>query len=166
MSLRSRVEATIRNRVARVLVAIALIAAGAWAFFPHLAYRIAPTAFVNSELVRVTAPIAGRLATDLPRRGAIIDQPTTLNIVEALSSDRRHLLDLEQQTTVANDRAALAKQQLNDIAVADRDLQARIDSYRTGTIQRLEQEVVEAQAEKVACLAENAQRRTVRTRLE
>ncbi len=166
MSFRSTVEAAIRNRTARVLLAVVLIAAGAWAFFPHLAYRIAPTAFVNSELVRVTAPIAGRLAVDLPRRGAIIEQPTTLNIVEALSSDRRHLLDLEQQTTVAKDRAELAKRQLTDIANSDRDLQARIDSYRTGTIQRLDQEVVEAQAEKVACLAENQQRRTVRSRLE
>jgi hypothetical protein len=40
------------------LLALVLIVVGAWAFFPHLAYRIAPTAFVNSELVQVTAPIA------------------------------------------------------------------------------------------------------------
>ena len=39
-------------------------------------------------------------------------------------------------------------------------------SYRSGTILRLDQEVVEAQAEKAACLAENEQRRNVRTRLE
>jgi hypothetical protein len=71
MSLSATVEAIIRNRVARVLLALALILVGAWAFLPHLAYRIAPTAFVNSELVRVTAPIAGRLSPDLPRRGEI-----------------------------------------------------------------------------------------------
>ena len=101
MSLSATVEAIIRNRVARVLLALALILVGAWAFLPHLAYRIAPTAFVNSELVRVTAPIAGRLSPDLPRRGEIIDRSMTLDLVEALSSDRRHLLDLEQQGAVA-----------------------------------------------------------------
>ena len=167
MSLSGTVETIIRSRLVRVLLACALIAVGAWAFLPHLAYRIAPTAFVNSELVRVTAPIAGRLSPDLPRRGEIIDRSTTVNLVEALSSDRRHLLDLEQQSAVAKDRAELAKRQLTEIEAADGELRSRIEvRYRSGTIQRLDQEVVEAQAEKVACLAENEQRRNVRTRLE
>ena len=166
MSLSSSVETLIRSQLVRILLALALIIVGGWAFLPHLAYRIAPTAFVNSELVRVTAPIAGRLSPDLPRRGEIIDRPTTVNLVEALSSDRRHLLDLEQQSAVAKDRAELAKRQLADIEAADGDLRSRIESYRSGTIQRLDQEVVEAQAEKAACLAENEQRRHVRTRLE
>jgi hypothetical protein len=166
MSLSGTVETVIRNRVARVLLALALIVVGVWAFLPHLAYRVAPTAFVNSELVRVTAPMAGRLSSDLPRRGEIIDRLMTVNLVEAQSSDRRHLLDLEQQGAVAKDRAELAKRQLTDIASADRDLQRRIESYQAGTVQRLDQEVVEAQAEKVACLAENEQRRNVRSRLE
>ena len=166
MSLLGSVERVIRSRHARILLALVLIVVGAWAFFPHLAYRIAPTAFVNSELVRVTAPIAGRLSPDLPHRGEIIDRRTTLNLVEALSSDRRHLLDLEQQSAVAKDRAGLAKNQLADVETSDRELRGRIDSYRSGTIQRLDQEIVEAQAEKAACLAENEQRRSVRARLE
>src|ERR1700733_8141719 len=115
MSLSSTVETIIRSRLVRVLLACALIIVGGWAFLPHLAYRIAPTAFVNSELVRVTAPMAGRLSPDLPRRGEIIDHSTTVHLVEALSSDRRHLPDLEQQSAVAKDRAELAKRQLADI---------------------------------------------------
>ena len=141
MSLSSTIETIIRSRLVRVLLACALIVVGAWAFLPHLAYRIAPTAFVNSELVRVTAPMAGRLSPDLPRRGELIDHSTTVHLVEALSSDRRHLLDLEQQSAVAKDRAELAKRQLADIETADRELRSRIDSYRSGTIQRLDQEI-------------------------
>jgi len=166
MSFSGAVETVIRNRLVRILLALTLIGVGAWAFFPHLAYRIAPAAFVNSELVRVTAPIAGRLSPDLPRRGEIIDRPTTVNLVEALSSDRRHLLDLEQQSAVAKDRAELARRQLADIEAADGDLKGRVEWYRSGTIQRLDQEVAEAQAEKAACLAENEQRRDVRSRME
>jgi len=165
MSFSSTVEKIIRSRLVRILLALVLVGIGAWAFLPHLAYRIAPTAFVNSELVRVTAPIAGRLSPDLPRRGEII-RPTTVDLVEALSSDRRHLLDLEQQSAVAKDRAELARRQLADIEAADGELRNRIESYRSGTIQRLDQEVVEAQAEKAACLAENEQRRDVRSRME
>jgi hypothetical protein len=103
------VERLVRSRIARLMLALALIALGAWAFLPHVVYRIAPTAFVNAELVRVTAPIAGRLSRDLPRRGDIIEHPITVNLIETLSADRRHLLDLEQQSAVAKDRAELAK---------------------------------------------------------
>jgi len=42
MSISGAVEAVIRNRLVRILLALALIAVGAWAFLPHLAYRIAP----------------------------------------------------------------------------------------------------------------------------
>src|SRR5690349_20800067 len=122
MSLSGSVETLIRSRIVRILLALALIVAGAWAFLPHVAYRIAPTAFVNSELVRVTAPMAGRLSPDLPRRGEIIERATTVKLVEALSSDRRHLFDLEQRGAVAKDRAELARRQLNEIDAADRDL--------------------------------------------
>ena len=60
------VERLVRSRIVRLMLALSLlIALGAWAFLPHVVYRIAPTAFVNAELVRVTAPIAGRLATSL-----------------------------------------------------------------------------------------------------
>ena len=166
MSLSGSVETLIRSRIVRILLALALIVVGAWAFLPYVAYRIAPTAFVNSELVRVTAPMAGRLSPDLPRRGEIIDLATTVKLVEALSSDRRHLFDLEQRGAVAKDRAELARRQLTEIDAADRDLKSRTESYRSGTIQRLDQEVAEAEAEKASCLAENAQRRDVRSRME
>ena len=115
MSPSGTVETLIRSRLVRILLAFALIAVGAWAFLPHIAYRIAPSAFVNAELVRVNAPIAGRLSPDLPRKGEIIDHSITVNLVEALSADRRHLLDLEQQGAVAKDRAELAKRQLAEI---------------------------------------------------
>jgi len=160
------VERLVRSRMVRLALALVLIVVGVWTFLPHVVYRIAPTAFVNAELVRVTAPIAGRLSADLPRKGEIIDRSITVNLVKALSADRRHLLDLEQQSAVAKDRAELAKQQLAEVEEKDRDLQIRTGSYQSGTIQRLGQQVVEAEAEKTGCLAENEQRRDVRSRME
>ena len=160
------VERLVRSRMVRLALALVLIVVGVWTFLPHVVYRIAPTAFVNAELVRVTAPIAGRLSADLPRKGEIIDRSITVNLVKALSADRRHLLDLEQQSAVAKDRAKLAKQQLAEVEEKDRDLQIRTGSYQSGTIQRLGQQIVEAEAEKTGCLAENEQRRDVRSRME
>jgi multidrug resistance efflux pump len=164
--LSTAVERFVRSRLVRLLLALVLIVLSAWAFLPHLAYRIAPTAFVNAELVRVTAPLAGRLARDLPRKGDIIDHSITANLTETLSPDRRHLLDLEQQSAVAKDRADLAKRQLAEIATVDRELETRTESYRSGMIQRLGEEIAEAEAEKTGCLAEVHQRRDIGSRME
>jgi multidrug resistance efflux pump len=165
-SLSSTVERLVRSRRARLLLAIALIGVSAWAFFPHVAYRIAPTAFVNAELVRVAAPMAGRLSRDLPRRGDIIDHTVTVNLTETLSPDRRHFLDLEQQGTVAKEHADLAKRQLAEVAKQDGELESRTTSYQSGIIERIGQEIAEAEAEKTGCLAEVDQRRDVGSRMQ
>ncbi|MET0709277.1 MAG: HlyD family secretion protein, partial [Tardiphaga sp.] len=160
------VERLVRSRRARLLLAITLIGIGAWTFVPHVAYRIAPTAFVNAELVRVAAPMAGRLSRDLPRKGDIIEQAVTVNLTETLSPDRRHFLDLEEQMTVAKERASLAKRQLAEITELDGKLEIRAQSYQSGMVERIGQEIVEAEAEKTGCLAEVNQRRDVGSRME
>jgi hypothetical protein len=72
-------EPLVQNRPVRVLPALALIAVSAWAFFPHVAYRIAPTAFVNAELVPVAVPIADiierTISVTLPKRFPQIAAP-------------------------------------------------------------------------------------------
>jgi multidrug resistance efflux pump len=164
--LSSTAERLVRSRSARLFLAMALIGVSAWAFFPHVAYRIAPTAFVNAELVRVAAPMAGRLSKDLPRKGDIIERTITVNLTETLSPDRRHFFDLEQQSTIAKDRADLAKRQLAEVAKLDNELETRTNLYRSGMIERIGQEITEAEAEKLGCLAEVNQRRDVGSRME
>jgi hypothetical protein len=160
------VERLARNRLARILLATALIATASWALFPHLAYRIASTAFVNAELVRVTAPMAGRLSKDLPRKGDMIDHPITVNLTEALSPDQRHTQDLEQQSSAAKERADLSKRQLDEIARFDGQLETRIGLYRFAMVERIDREIAEAEAERTGCLAEAQQRHDIGSRME
>jgi multidrug resistance efflux pump len=159
------IEGFVRSWRVRVSLAGTLLVLSGWAFFPHLAYRIAPVAFVNAELMRVTAPIPGRLAQDLPRKGDTIDHSMTVNLIDTLSPDRRHLFDLEQQVAVAKGRAELAKRQLDEIASVDRELQVRTNNYQDGMMERLGKEIVEAEAEKAGCLAEVSQRRDIGARM-
>jgi multidrug resistance efflux pump len=159
------IEGFVRSWRVRVSLAGTLLVLSGWAFFPHLAYRIAPVAFVNAELIRVTAPIPGRLAQDLPRKGDTIDHSMTVNLIDTLSPDRRHLFDLEQQVAVAKGRAELAKRQLDEIASVDRELQVRTNNYQDGMMERLGKEIVEAEAEKAGCLAEVSQRRDIGARM-
>jgi multidrug resistance efflux pump len=164
--LPASIEGLVRSRRVRLLLALTVLALSGWAFLPHLVYRIAPTAFVNAELVRVTAPMAGRLARDLPRKGDMIDHSITVNLTETLAPDRRHLSDLEQQRAVAKDRAELAKRQIAEVATIDRELEIRTNAYQNGMVQRLNQEIVEAKAEKAGCLAEVYQRRAIGSRMQ
>jgi multidrug resistance efflux pump len=166
VSTRDNLQQVIRSRVARVALALMLIALSAWAFVPYIAYRIAPSAFVNAELLRVAAPIAGRLAHDLPRKGDFIEQPVTVNLIESRSPDRRHLLDLERQHAVAEEQAALARNQLKEISAADGELEGRVLAYRDGMIRRLSNEIAESEAEKAGCRAEAQRRQEVGSRME
>jgi hypothetical protein len=156
----------VRSRWARIALASSLIALSAWAFLPYLGYRIASSAFVNAELIRVAAPIAGQLTRDLPRKGDVIERAKPVTLINALSLDQRHLLHLASQHAVAKERAALAHRQLAEIATVDDELARRTKVYRDRMIARLQHERDETNAEMTGCLAEATQRRDVGSRME
>jgi multidrug resistance efflux pump len=133
---------------------------------PYITYRIAPSAFVNAALLRVSAPISGRLTQDLPHKGDFIDKPITVSLITSLSPDRRHLLDLERDLAVSEEHAALARKQLQEIALADSKLEKRIDAYRDAMVKKLTDQVAEVEAEANGCLAEAHQRQDVGSRME
>jgi hypothetical protein len=110
--------------------------------------------------------MSGRLSKDLPRKGDFINQTSTVNLTETISPDRRHFMGLEPQHAVAKSRADLAERQLSEIVQLDAELQTRTTSYRSGMIERIGQEIAEAEAEKLGCLAEVQQRRDVGSRME
>ncbi|HZP71460.1 MAG TPA: HlyD family secretion protein [Pseudolabrys sp.] len=166
MRISTFVERAVRNRVVRVSLATLLLAASAWAFGPYVGSRVGSSAFVNAELTRVTSPFAGRLTTDLPRRGEFIAQARTVTLVEALAPDQRHLFDLRQQYTVANERAQLTRAQLDEIKSVDHGLGDRAEAYKTGVVNRISREIEEASAENAGCLAEVEQRREIGSRME
>jgi multidrug resistance efflux pump len=159
-------ESFIRSRRFRLGLAVLFIALSAWAFVPYIAYRIAPSAFINAELNRVTAPIAGRLTQNLPRKGEFIAQPEKVTLIDSMAPDRRHLLDIERQYAAVKGNAELARGQIGEISAADAELARRTDAYQAGMVDRLGHEIEEADAEKVGCLAEASQRRDVGSRME
>jgi multidrug resistance efflux pump len=156
----------VRARWARISLAVALIASSAWAFLPYLNYRIASSAFVNSELLRVAAPIAGQLSIDLPRKGDFIEHRAALPLVEARAPDHGHLFHLQSQNTMAKERADLARKQLQQLDLTDLELAKRLDIHHRGIVAKLAYELEEARAEKSGCSAELVLRRDVGGRLD
>ena len=126
-----KAENLIRQRFVRIGLAVALLATAGWAFLPYVTHRVAASAFVNSELLRVTAPFSGRLSQTMPRQGDFIPRSTSLNLIQTLSPDRRRLLDLQLQYELARQTSELAQRQLAEIATFDAELAKRSEAYRT-----------------------------------
>lgn len=159
-------ESFIRKRFARLALALLLMATAGWAFLPYVTHRVAASAFVNSELVRVTAPFAGRLTNSLPRQGDFIDSAKSVNLIEALSPDRRHLFDLQLQYALAKKTGELAQHHLQEIASLDTELARRTELYRRSVVDQIAHEGMEAEAERAGCIEELKQRDEVGLRME
>jgi multidrug resistance efflux pump len=159
------VERLVRKRYARIGLALVLIGVAGWAFLPYVTHRVAASAFVNSELVRVTAPFAGRLSQTLPHKGDLIDTSASWNLVEALSPDRRHLLDLQSQYALAQETGALARRQLKEISALDSELANRFKAYQLAILDQIRHEVAEAEADRTGCIQELKQRNEIGLRM-
>lgn len=154
-------ERFLRSRYSRWAFALILIGVSAWAFAPYILYRVASSAFVNASLTRITAPIPGRLAETLPKPGDLLDQPLSVPLIEALSPDRSHLLDLQRQHVLAKRNSELVDSQLEEISALDKTMSKRVKTYHDGSVKRLEREIAETKAEREGCLAELKQLRIV-----
>lgn len=137
-----------------------------WSLAPFISYRVSSSAFVNAEIRRVTAPIAGQLTSELPGKGEFIAHPAKLTLIKSYTSDRRRLLDLERQQAEANEKVALATKQLTELAEMDRDLEQRMSAYRDGITKRLTFEINEAAAEEKGCLTEAHYRHDISSRFK
>lgn len=153
-------------RYVRISFAVFLLALAAWTFSPYLAYRISSSAFINSEVVRVKAPIPGILADNLPYTGEYIGETSNLALIKSASSDRRQLVDLQAQRDAAKARSELDQKQIAEVAAADAALGKQLSDYKAGMAKRIGLEIAEAKAEKSGCHAEEEQRRLIGERLQ
>ncbi len=150
-------EGLTRSRSARVALACGLIGFGAWEFMPYLTNRVASSAYVNAEIVRVTAPIRGRLSAKLPGKGAFIAEDRPITLIEAQVADRRQLGVFEQQFAVAIAQIDLAKQHLTEIEAADSRLLERAGQHQAAILSEMAAEIAEAEADVLACTIERAE---------
>jgi multidrug resistance efflux pump len=156
----------IRSRAVRIALAAMLIVAGAWAFVPYLFHRVSASAFVNAELIRVTAPISGKLSEHMPRPGDIAPEAKAVPLVQATSPDNRHLFDLQKQYAIAKENAALVARQLEEVEKLDAEFARRTDAFQQAVVERLSLEIAEGESEKKGCRAEVKQRQDVGTRMD
>jgi multidrug resistance efflux pump len=166
MSNPANMRSIFSTRRVRIVVALLLIGLSIWGLAPYVAYRVSSSAFINAEMMRVTAPIPGYLSSELPHKGEFIDRASKLTLIRSYAVDRRRLVELETQQSAAKERLAFDNKQLTEIASLDSELEKRTRAYREGMITRLGHEITEAEAESAGCLKEDLHRRDIGTRLQ
>jgi multidrug resistance efflux pump len=164
--VRDRFEELIRGRTPRIALAGILLGVGAWSFFPYVVYKVAPTAFINAQLIRITAPINGQLTQDLPRKGNLTDPSISTRLIQSITIDRSRLVEVEQQYEDAKAKANLATAQISELAAADRSFTERIEVYQAALKNRLDSEIREVQVELKACRQEEEVKRGAVNRAE
>lgn len=150
-------EKVFRSRIARAVLAAAIIAVGVWGFAPYVLKDVATSAYVNAELTRVTTPVAGVLTGGLPQEGAYLSRDARLQLVTARTPNRQRLDELEQQEALAASTVALMEAQLAEIARDDRTLAGRSAVFRTASLDRLGGRLREAEAQAAACEARRSE---------
>jgi multidrug resistance efflux pump len=160
------IRSFIRARASRIALAVLLIAVGLWAFAPFAVYRVSSSAFINSEVMRITAPIPGYLSSELPHKGQYIAEPEKLTLIKSYAADRQRLVEMEGQQRTAKERAQFAEKQLAEIAVLDAELAKRMDAYRDSMLKRIDREIAEAEAEKTGCFAEVKHREVIGSKMQ
>ncbi len=149
-----RFEAIIRSRRARLALAIAMAAAGLWAFAPYVASEVGGEAYVDAPLIRIASPIAGVAAAALPAAGTPIARSRRLRLVTARSLDDGILGALLGEAGALTAAEELARRQIAELAIADRRLAARAGAFGAAAEARLAAAAAAARADVVACTAE------------
>ena len=166
MSGKWRIEDLIRNRAARITLALALLGAGAWAFVPYIAYKVAPAAYVNAELIRITAPINGQLTQELPHKGDYFGTPVKKRLIESNTIDQSGLVSLERQYDEYKAKADLASSQISELITADQAFTKRMAGYQSALASREDAEISQVERELKACRDAELAKRSALERAE
>lgn len=147
------------RRSSRILFGVGLLAAAAYAFAPHLSNRISTAAVINSEVIRIVAPIDGIADERLPPAGTVLAAGGIRPMVRRLVEDDRELHRLAHDLTLVRAQIAEARAGLAQLEAHDRTLAERASVHARATRARLDAEIAEARAEHAGAEAAIAQAR-------
>jgi multidrug resistance efflux pump len=149
----------------RLALAGAILLIVAAAVLPYLFNYVSYSAFVNAELVRISAPISGAVAHALPADGEYISEDRKLDLLEAVAPDRHRLAELEQQRASALEQVDLARSQLSAIETREAALKERAQSFRSFAQAITVQDAALYEAELATCRVEEQKLRDDRDRM-
>lgn len=161
-----RFETLIRSNQVRVAVATSMAALGLWAFAPYVTSEVGGEAFVNAPIIRMAAPIAGIVASDLPPPGSAIAATRTARLVAARVLDTGPLAGLKGSQAALISARALALRQIAELTAAGARAASRSARFGVAASARLAATTRAANEALAACEAEAAEAVLQRDRIE
>lgn len=154
----------VRSRRARLALVTGLSAFGIWAFAPHVLSDISTEASVNAPLIRITAPVDGRVAA-LPPLGTSFGFPEAIGPVDP-STDTGALGELMSEADLADSARDLAERQLRELDAERARLRSRVATFSNAAVQRSTAALAGARAEAAACAADVLEKQQALSRAE
>jgi multidrug resistance efflux pump len=145
--------------LARIGLAVALIAAGAAIYGPQLIYTTSSDGVLNARIITITSPIEGRIAAAPPAEGTVLSAATPVATVENPIVDRGRLVDLETTRGRTASDLRSAKHLVEALTAQIGALDGQKQQYLAATVTRLSLALKEAQADATAAAATAADTR-------
>ena len=141
------------RRFNRMLLGVGLLGAAGYAFAPHLTNRISTAAVINSEVIRIVAPLDGLADERLPGPGVVLAAAEARPLVRRIVQEDRELHRLAHDLALVRAQAAEARRGLDQLDAHDRALEDRARVHGEAARARLAAERAEAVAEHAGSLA-------------
>lgn len=137
----------LRSAKSRLFVGIAVFAVAASAFLPHATYRISTDAIVTAEILRLATPIDGYVAPVMPASGDRLEAGNPIALVADPNPDTREMRRLEQEIAAAEARRDAVRAMLEEMRSMRERLEDRARRFALASVERLREEIGEAEAE-------------------
>jgi multidrug resistance efflux pump len=145
------------RRFSRIVLGVGLLGAAGYAFAPHLTNRISTAAVVNSEVVRILAPIDGIADAHLPAPGVALAAGSTRPVVHRLVAEQRERHRLAHDLALVRTQIAETQQGLARLDAHDAELARRAALHAAAVRDKLAAEIAETRAELAGAEAAVAQ---------
>jgi len=145
----------LKSRLIKSAIGLALVAAVGWMPAKRLFQVSSVEAVVNARLVTVRAPISGIVAggADLLQVGDAVSPGKPLLVIENPRIDRSAINTAIDRLQQAKDDRRALEIQLDSQKSLQRDLQARIEAFRSNRVRLIDAQINEAAARLSSALA-------------
>lgn len=131
----------------RLLIAAGLLLAAGATYVPHLTQRISSSAVVNAEVLKVSAPVPGVVAPELPPAGRRLSAGAELPLVVRLLPEERERFRLQTELAAEEARIRRAEEALVALERHREEVLARQERLQQALHAVLAAEAREAEAE-------------------
>src|SRR5216684_6079230 len=136
----------VNARLLRLLIGVGLVCSAAWYIYLYAFNKVSIAGVVNAPLLTIVSQIDGRIHQGAAAQGEAGNAGQALAVVVNDRVDDRTVVDLGRSLDAAREKLTALRASIDDLTGLGAALARRGQEYQTALVDRLEQEVKEAEA--------------------